>query len=162
MTVIVKAARLAEALPSDTEITMFEVLPTLAAAGVPLRRPVDVLKLAHDGLLVIENVRVCPSGSEAVGVNEYACPTVTEVAGVPLMVGAPLLAATEIANAGSDALAAPSVTEITIFEVLPTLAAAGVPLSRPVDVLKLAHDGLLVIENVRAWPSGSDALGVKL
>jgi hypothetical protein len=42
------------------------------------------------------------------------------------------------------------------------LAAAGVPLRRPVEVLNAAHDGLLVIENVSAWPSGSEALGVKL
>ena len=134
----------------------------MADAGVPLRRPVAVLNVAHDGLLAMENVRACPSGSDALGVKVKACPTVTDVAGVPLMVGAALAATTVIAKAGSDVFAAPSVTEMTMFDVVPTLPAAGVPFRRPVDVLKLAHDGLLLIENVKAWPSGSEAAGLKL
>jgi len=55
---------------------------------VPLSRPVEVLNAAHDGLLAIENVSAWPSGSDAVGVNEYAWPDVTEDDGVPLMTGA--------------------------------------------------------------------------
>jgi hypothetical protein len=39
--------------PSLTLIVMLEVVPTLAAVGVPLSCPVDVLKLAHAGLFEI-------------------------------------------------------------------------------------------------------------
>ena len=53
----------------------------------------------------------------------------------------------------------PSVTEMTIPEVVPTLAVAGVPLSWPVVALKAAHAGLLTIENVRLLPV---AVGIKL
>ncbi len=41
------------------------------------------------------------------------------------------------------------------------LAAEGVPVSAPVVLLNVAHDGLLVIENVSVWPSGSLAVGMK-
>jgi len=66
-----------------------------------------------------------------------------------------------MANAGSAALDAPSLTLTTMFEYAPTLAAAGVPLNWPVAVLKLAHDGLLPIENVSVLPLGSVVVGVK-
>ena len=85
--------------------------------------------------------------------------------GVPLMTGGRLAtaaAATTIVNGASDACAAPSDTVIETFGYEPTFAAAGVPLKRPVEVLKLAHDGRLAIENVSACPSGSEAVGVKL
>jgi len=83
---------------------------------VPLSRPVVVLKLAQEGLLTMENVRMLPDGSVAVGVNEYAVPAVTLVPGEPEIVGADEAAVTVIANAGSEALATPSVTLITIPE----------------------------------------------
>jgi hypothetical protein len=38
----------------------------------------------------------------------------------------------------------------------------GVPVRRPVDVLKLAQLGTLVAENLSALPSASDAEGWKL
>ena len=69
-TVIANADNEADALPSLTLITMPEVVPTSAAAGVPLSCPVEMLKLAHEGMLVMENVRPLPAGSLAVGVNE--------------------------------------------------------------------------------------------
>ena len=39
-------------------------------SGVPLTRPVDVSKLAHDGKAETLNANVSPSGSLAVGTNE--------------------------------------------------------------------------------------------
>ena len=87
-TVIENTGRVAVALPSDALIAIFEVVVTSLAAGVPLNRPVVVLNAAHDGLFAIENVSVWPSGSDAVGVNAYAWPDVTDDGGVPLMTGA--------------------------------------------------------------------------
>jgi len=115
-TVIAKAGNAAEARPSLTLITMPAYVPTFAAAGAPLSRPLAVLKLAQEGLLTMENVRMLPDGSVAVGVNEYAVPAVTLVPGEPEIVGADEAAVTVIANAGSEALATPSVTLITIPE----------------------------------------------
>jgi hypothetical protein len=43
---------------------------TLLVAGVPLRRPFEVLKLAQTGLFAIEYVSGLRSGSDALGVNE--------------------------------------------------------------------------------------------
>jgi hypothetical protein len=74
------------AVPSLTLITMFEKLPV--DVGVPVSRPVVALNVAHAGRFVIANVSVLPSGSLAVGVNEYAVPTMAEVGGVPEIVGA--------------------------------------------------------------------------
>jgi hypothetical protein len=77
----------AVAAPSDTLITMFEYEATSAPVGVPLSVPLDELKLAHAGRLLIENVNGSLSGSLAVGVNEYWPPTSTDSAGLPLIVG---------------------------------------------------------------------------
>jgi len=62
---------------------------------------------------------------------------------------------------GSDALAVPSDTEIVMPLYVPAWVLAGVPDSDPVALLKLAHAGLFVIENVSVSPSGSEALGWK-
>jgi hypothetical protein len=113
-TVIENADNDADVLPSLTVITIPEVVPMSAAAGVPLSCPVAVLKLAQGGGLVIEKVRGLPDGSVVVGVNEYAVPAVTLVLGEPEIVGPETPAATVIANAGKEALATPSVTLITI------------------------------------------------
>ena len=66
-----------------------ESLPTSALAGIPLNWPVVPENFAQLGVFVIENVSVSPLGPLAVGVNLYVLPTVTEVAGEPLIVGAP-------------------------------------------------------------------------
>ena len=44
-------------------------------------------------------------------------------------------------NAGKAADARPSLTLITMFEYVATFEAAGVPVSLPVEELKLAHEG---------------------
>jgi hypothetical protein len=113
-TVIANADNEADVLPSLTLIRMPEVVPASAAVGVPLNCPVAVLKLAQEGWLVTEKVRGLPDGSVVVGVNEYAVPTVTLVFGEPEIVGPETPAAAVIANAGSEALATPSVTLITM------------------------------------------------
>jgi hypothetical protein len=59
-----------------------------------------------------------------------------------------LAAGTAIENAGSELVAAPLLTQITICVNTPTLAAVGVPDSCPVSVLKLVHDGRLTMADV--------------
>src|SRR5690349_13079841 len=106
---------------------MLENVPTLLELGVPLSTPLTVLKAAHDGLFAMLYVRVLPSGSEAVGANKYAWPATTDVLGVPEIVGGELPATTVIENAGSETVAAPSLTRMTMFANVPTLPEAGVP-----------------------------------
>jgi hypothetical protein len=79
---------------------------------------------------------------------------------VSVTVGVTAVEVTWIENAGSAALALPSLTLITIPDVIPTLDAVGVPLSRPVATLNTAHEGLLATEYERVPPEGSEALGV--
>ena len=82
---------------------------------------------------------------------------------MPLIVGALFgAAATVIENAPSAALSLPSLTLMTMFEYVPTLAAAGVPTNCPVAVLNVAHVGRFAIENVSGSPSPSAAAGWKL
>ena len=93
--------------PSLTLIVMPANVP--AAVGVPVRRPVVVLNEAHAGRFAMLNVSVLPSGSLAVGVNEYAVPAVTVVARVPEIVGGWFAWPWTVSvNAGSEALADPS------------------------------------------------------
>jgi hypothetical protein len=85
----------------------------------------------------------------------------TEVDGVPLMVGARLGGSlTTIENGASCALSWPSLTPITMLANVPTLALAGVPDSRPVLVLNAAQPGRFVIVNVSVPPFASLAVGV--
>jgi hypothetical protein len=132
----------------------------LLVVGVPLSVPVLVLNVAHPGRPKIEKVSVPPLGLEAVGVNEYALPAVTDVAGVPEMVGSGTV--TVIVNGASEALAVPSLTEIVMLGKLPAFAVDGVPLSWPFVVLNVAQLGLFVIEKLSVPPRGLDAVGVKL
>jgi len=157
------AASEALALPSLTLMTMLLVVPMFAAAGVPVSLPVDVLKVAQDGLFVMLNVRGSLLASAAVGWKEYAVPTATDFNGVPVIVGGELVeppeAATTIENVGSEALVTPSLAWTMMLEYVPTFAATGVPLRRPVVVLKVAHAGLFRTLKVTALPSGSFAVG---
>ena len=149
----------ADSWPSFTLITMLENVPTLALEGVPLTVPVDVLNAAQGGRFCTLKVSVRPAGPLAVGVNEYACPTETCVAGVPLIVGGTAL--TWMLNAGSEADSWPSLTAITMFENVPTFELEGVPLTAPVDVLNAAQGGRFCTLKVSVAPVGPLALGVK-
>jgi hypothetical protein len=114
--------------------------------------------------LAIENVKLFPSGSDAVGVNVYAVSCVAVVGGVPEMTGGrfEVAAVTAIENAGIEAVLEPSVTEILMFVNDPVVPAGGVPDSRPVLVSNAAQLGLPAIENVNVLPSGSLAVGTNV
>jgi hypothetical protein len=85
-TCMANAGRVALFQPSLTAITMFEYVPTLPAEGLPESCPVLLLKVAHEGWLLIAKTRVRPDVALADGVNEKACPAVTLVAGDPEIV----------------------------------------------------------------------------
>ena len=83
-----------------------------------------------------------------------------EVVGDPEITGGVFgRGATVIEKAGSELVPVLSLTLITILECV--AAVVGVPLRRPVVVLKVAHVGRLVIENVNASPLASLAVGCK-
>jgi hypothetical protein len=72
--------------PSLTPITIFEYAPMSLIEGVPESCPVLLLKVAHDGLLLIAKTKVRRELVLADGVNEYGCPTVTLLADQPEIV----------------------------------------------------------------------------
>ena len=119
-TVTVKGAREAEALPSLTVMTMLAKVPV--PPGVPYSVPLELSNVAQAGLFVMLKVSVSPSASYTVGLNEYGCPTVADVTGVPLMTGARFVDSTvavdltAIEKAGSDTLVVPSDTAMTMLE----------------------------------------------
>ena len=88
-------------------------------------------------------------------------PCVAVVEGEPLIVGARFVvgAVTVIENAGNDAVAEPSLTEITMPLNAAFVPAGGVPESCPVAVLNEAQLGSPVTANVSAFPSASLAVG---
>ena len=94
-----KAGKEALRLPSETVITILLVIPTSALVGVPVNAPVAVLKLAHDGLLLMLYTSVSASTSPAVGVKLYGLSCATLADGVPLMVGTALATAVQADNA---------------------------------------------------------------
>jgi len=90
-------------------------------------------------------------------------PSVLRVGGVQLSVAEPVVGEVAeeivIAKAGNDAVPPlPSLTEITMLLFVPV--ALGVPESLPVDVLKVAHDGLFAMLKVSVSPFASLAVGV--
>ncbi len=117
VTVIANAGRAALALPSLTLMTMPEKLPVVPVGGVPVNAPVCMLKVAQAGLPAIANVSGLSSGSAAVGTNVYGVPAATDVIGAPEIVGGELVVGivTTSVNGGSDTVALPSVTAITMF-----------------------------------------------
>src|SRR4029077_15090728 len=125
-----------------TVIVMRAVVPTLAEFGIPDRRPAVALNAAQLGGIWIAHVRVLPSGSLPTGVKLYAVPAVTEVDGVPVMVGARLAGAEATTcrlKGGSEVVLRMSLTEITIPVVVPTSAAVGVPERRPFEGVKVSQ-----------------------
>ena len=172
-TVTVNAGRLVVAVPSLTLITMPDVAaPTFAAAGVPVSVPSLLLIDNQPGLPWTLKVRRSPSASAAVGRNTYAWSTVAPVAGEPEIVGAWFTgsgvvvgggivpgATTVMSNAGRCVWCLPSVTRTWMFRYLPTLFGPGMPVSVPVDLLKLAQPGRLLTRNLMRLPSGSIAIG---
>src|SRR5688572_4968411 len=116
VTVIENGASESVSLVSLTEITMLEYTPAAAACGVPVKRPVLLLKVAQLGMFWMLYVSVSLSASEAVGWKVYAEPAVTLVGGVPEMTGALFAAAlTVIVNGPSESLASrSSVTVMTM------------------------------------------------
>jgi len=65
----------------------------------------------------MEKVSALPSGSLALGVKLYSEPALTDVAGLPLIVGGPPTAGWEtvIVKAGKDAVSVPSLTLIRML-----------------------------------------------
>jgi len=104
-----------------------------------------------------------PALSLAVGWNEYGAPAVALVAGTPEIVSVvAVVPVTVIANSGNCAHERPSVTLIPMPDVVPMLEVVGVPLSFPVELLKLAHAGLLAMVNRNCRQRELvDAVGVK-
>src|SRR5882724_7620104 len=86
------------------------------------------------------------------------------VGGVQVSVAEPVACTefTVIWKAARDVVAVPSLTEITMPDVVPASLAAGVPDSWPVVVLNVAHDGLLMMLKVSLSLSASAADGVNL
>ena len=109
----------------------------------------------------IAKVSFAPLASLALGRNTYAFETIAWVDGVPEMLGGGGGAAvvTVIVNAGREAVCVPSLTLIVIGLDVPTSAAAGVPLNRPVVVSNAAHEGLPVMAKVSVLALASEALG---
>jgi hypothetical protein len=91
----------------------------------------------------------------AVGVKLYALPVVMVVAGMPLIVG--IGSATVIEKAGREIVPVMLVALITMLPKVPTLTVVGVPVNAPVDVLKVAHEGMLLMLKLVAFV----AVGVK-
>jgi hypothetical protein len=150
-------------LPSLTLMTMFENVPTCVDVGVPDSCPVTLLNVAHTGRFWMLKPSVSFSASAALGRKLYACPTLAEVDGVPLIVGALFdESTTVIVNGVSPALTLPSLTRIWMLEYVPTLAAVGVPESCPVALLNVSHAGRFTTPKVIASPSGSEPVGRKL
>jgi hypothetical protein len=131
--------------------------------GVPVSAPVDVLKEAQTGMFWMLKLSASPSASDAEGVKPYAIPAVTDVDGVPDIVGAWFGgAATVMVNGGKEAVAFPSLTVMTMLVYVPTFAVAGVPVRAPEAVVNAAQLGIFWMLKVSASPSASDAEGVKL
>lgn len=159
-TMMLKAPNEVVALPSLTLMMMLLWVPV--AVGVPASVPVEVEKVAQLGLFWILKPNESPFTSLATGRKLYAIPTFAVVGGVPAIAGALLVVELEltlIEKADKLAVLLPSVALITTLEYVPTCELLGVPLNRPVLLLKLAQLGLFEIEKMSGSPFESLAVG---
>ena len=159
-TIMLKAPNEVVALPSLTLMMMLLWVPV--AVGVPASVPVEVEKVAQLGLFWILKPNESPFTSLATGRKLYAIPTFAVVGGVPAIAGALLVVELEltlIEKADKLAVLLPSVALITTLEYVPTCELLGVPLNRPVLLLKLAQLGLFEIEKMSGSPFESLAVG---
>src|SRR6267378_6088048 len=94
---------------------------------------------------------------------ESAVPSVLVVGGTHTRLALPLtgIAATTILKGASAADVLPSLTLITMLANVPTLELVGVPLSEPIAMLKVAHEGMFWILKLSAPPDGSVTAGMK-
>lgn len=93
-----------------------------------------------------------------------AVPSVFWVGGTQRRVALPfdtVAAVTVIVKPASAADVFPSLTLTTMFAYVPTFVLAGVPLTWPVAILKLAHEGLFCTLKLSVSPFASLAVGVK-
>jgi hypothetical protein len=104
-------------------MTMFDVVPTSPACGLPLRRPLVESKVAQPGLFCTLYVSV-PAAPATVGWNEYASPTFTLLAGVPEMLSAAAVTFSCVAGP-----AHPAIAPLTINPSSATLASARIETS---------------------------------
>src|SRR5262245_60736681 len=74
-------------LPSLTVMTMLLYVPTSVPDGRPVKRPVCVSNVAHDGRLRILKLSASPSASLAHGWYWYGTPAVAVAGGRPEMTG---------------------------------------------------------------------------
>jgi hypothetical protein len=86
--VIEKSGNDADALPSETVISILLYTPSSPSSACPDNRPVLASNVAQLGRLRIENVNVSPSVSLAEGVKEYMVPITMAGLGDPKIVGA--------------------------------------------------------------------------
>ena len=86
-----KPGSCATAFESLTSMVIMSDMPTLASAGVPVSAPVRGSNVAQDGTPDAMKVSESPSGSAAVGVNEYEEPAASAVGGEPAMMGGALV-----------------------------------------------------------------------
>ena len=112
------------------------------ACGVPDSSPVVVLNVAQSGRLSTLNVSGSLFGSDAVGMNEYAVPAMTDDGGVPLIVGVAFGSITVIEKAGSEAVETLSDTVIAMFLYVLSWPGRGVPAILPDWELNVAHIGM--------------------
>ena len=142
-TVTANAASEALEVPSLTDITMPEVVPTAVVAGVPDSWPEAMLNVAQLGLFCTLKLRVLPLGSVVVGVKLYAVPAVTEVAGVPEIVGAAVVVPPELPLLLPPELLPPELLPPVVPPLLPPVVPPELPPVVPPELPPLLPPELL-------------------
>lgn len=86
-TSMLNAGSSASLVPSLALIEIFAYVPRCCINGMPVNAPDVVLKDAQDGMLVIANASLSPSGSLPVGVKLYCISCIAVDGGVPDKLG---------------------------------------------------------------------------